>query len=322
MKNLTNFLFTLAFFGLSVICVSAQQNSASLEETMWAATPLSYYTTNYGASTATYYFKSNNQATLLVDYTIIKPPQFVVDPFTNQQKWTPAGVVPGHDENTGGTYRRTGNSVKIEFSDFIITATIKGNTMEGECTDKNTNVKTKWAAAKASVENYTADNSNKIAETKSTGSNPPTSEMVKKPSDGIDITLLTKSYESTTSEAVKNQHELGSPKKLKTGSYKIEATESTISIFGTFKNDSTFYIQIENVDANGVVNARIYRSGGEGQLKGKVDEKGNLQLEGIYIDGLNNEWSIKLNANFQNNALINGKYQGASKNNVKFNGNF
>ena len=157
MKNLTKVIFTLAFFGLSIICVSAQQNSTSLEETMWVATPLSYYTANYGASTATYYFKSNNQATLLVDHTIIKPPQFVVDPFTNQQKWTPAGVEPKYDENTGGTYRRTGNSVKIEFSDFIITATIKGNTMEGEYTDKNTNVKTKWAAAKNSNDTQTKE---------------------------------------------------------------------------------------------------------------------------------------------------------------------
>ncbi len=51
-----------------------------------------------------------------------------------------------------GTYKQAGNSLRLEFSDHIINATIKGNRMEGEATSKVSNKKAKWAAEKNSKE--------------------------------------------------------------------------------------------------------------------------------------------------------------------------
>lgn len=96
--------------------------------------------------------------------------------------------------------------------------------------------------------------------------------------------------------------------KLKLGTYKIVATQTGEFNGIPLTETITLKIKIESVDANGDVKARLYKSGGEGRLKGRVESNGLLQLEGFYVSGLNNEWNFKMKATVEDDTLINGKF--------------
>jgi hypothetical protein len=62
------------------------------------------------------------------------------------------GILPGSANavNVTGRYKQYSNSIHLDFSDLSIDATINGNRMEGETTNKKTNQKAKWMATRAS----------------------------------------------------------------------------------------------------------------------------------------------------------------------------
>lgn len=146
MKNLSKIFFTIAFFCISAICVSAQQTS--LENTLWVATPPPYFTRTYIKSASAYTFGQQNKVKLRVDYIeqTINPPTF--NYYTHNLETHPPTIGPGQPVFAEGTYKKTGNSIRMEFPEHIITATIKDNVMSGEFTVKSTNEKIKWIAVK------------------------------------------------------------------------------------------------------------------------------------------------------------------------------
>lgn len=69
-------------------------------------------------------------------------------------------------------------------------------------------------------------------------------------------------------------------------------------------------IKIESIDKDGNVKAELIQHDGKGRLKGKIDDKGNLQLEGFVV--AYTEWKVTLTATVEDKALTNGKYRNES----------
>ena len=96
--------------------------------------------------------------------------------------------------------------------------------------------------------------------------------------------------------------------KLKSGIYKANPTETMIGgIFAGYEQMVSIKIKIESIDKEGNVKAELSRFNGGGRLKGKIDAKGKLQLEGIIVDQY--EWEFTLTASVKDKALIEGKYR-------------
>jgi hypothetical protein len=132
---------------------NAQQSftPANLENTEWGATASDYYA-SYARSPVTvlYQFGAQRTVKVLVSFLYAPPPQTTVDPATGQWKTTYFLPAIQSKEDVNGTYRRTGSSIRIEFSDHIINATIDANRMSGEVIDKSNSQKTNWGAERIS----------------------------------------------------------------------------------------------------------------------------------------------------------------------------
>ena len=235
------------------------------------------------------------------------PPQTTFDPVTGQWKTQYYQPEIKTVEANNGTFKRTGKSILIEFPDYIITATVKDNVMSGEMRIKTSDEKIKWTAVKDSQEKDNSPKSPTLGET--TGA---------KDLD-LDTPLLSTAERerlmAQEKEQNRSQSNSSSSEILKTGNYEIFGSESiTTGFAGTLKDDVTFYIKIESVTANGDVKGVIYKSGGDGKLKGKVDANGNLQLQGYYVDSLRNQWNFKLTATVDDDTLTEGNYEGATSN--------
>jgi hypothetical protein len=104
----------------------------------------------------------------------------------------------------------------------------------------------------------------------------------------------------------------GSSTKLKLGIYRASAQESGPVCYGShpIKTTATLNIKIESIDRDGNVRATAI-SPGKGTLKGKIDDNGNLQLEGFIISKsiiAQSEYKLSLKATVEDDTLTNGKY--------------
>lgn len=150
MKCLSTIFFSIAVFCLSTICVSAQ-NTTLLENTEWGATTADYYTSFIPPPvTVLYNFEKQGKAKVLVSFVYAPAPQTTFDPVTGQWKTQVYSPTIKSVSDFNGRYTPSDSSIRIEFSDHIINATIKDNRMVGEVTSKKSNKKFKWSAEKIS----------------------------------------------------------------------------------------------------------------------------------------------------------------------------
>lgn len=126
----------------------SQSTQRNLENTEWLVTTMDFYSppnTNF-----VYLFGKQDDVGYWFTTVIPHGPQTTFNVVT--QSWETKYYAPTIERmyDLNGTYKQKGSSVRLEFSDHIINATIKGNRMEGEATSKLSNKKAKWAAEKTS----------------------------------------------------------------------------------------------------------------------------------------------------------------------------
>jgi hypothetical protein len=138
---------------LGPLLSNAQNSSASinLENAEWGATASDYYA-SYARSPVTvlYKFGTQGRVKVLVSFVYAPPPQTTFDPVSGQWKTTVYTPAIQSVEDVNGTYKLAGSSIRIEFSDHVINATIKANRMSGEVIDKSNSKKTNWGAERIS----------------------------------------------------------------------------------------------------------------------------------------------------------------------------
>jgi tetratricopeptide (TPR) repeat protein len=94
-----------------------------------------------------YGFEKQGKVALSLAAVMMQPPRRTLDMDGNWKTETYAPtvermIVPN------GKYSQNGNSIRIEFSDHVINATLTGNRMEGEAVRKQSGKKAKWVADK------------------------------------------------------------------------------------------------------------------------------------------------------------------------------
>jgi hypothetical protein len=142
--------FMLLLIGLVILnatsIISAQNRSTqtNVENTAWKATAPIHYTSYYSAATALYKFERQGKAEGFINYLDAPPPQTTYDPVLGWRTQYYNPTIQRSDEK--GEYRQQGTSIHIEFPDYVIDATINGNRMDGQITDKKSNEKARWAA--------------------------------------------------------------------------------------------------------------------------------------------------------------------------------
>lgn len=112
---------------------------------------------------------------------------------------------------------------------------------------------------------------------------------------------------------------------LKPGLFKIRAKQSSDSIYGgpPIEQYVGVNLSIESVDPNGKVTARFTLGIEEGQLKGRVNENGTLQLDGFLTSKLLGESKFGLKATVEGDTLVNGTYhQIRTRSNIETKGVF
>ena len=322
-KMPTMFLYLFIFFVINFLIFfspfdcNAQKPSGSINlEGEWNAKPQStnnIYDNSLVDKTFTYTFDNQGKVVLYIfTYngagtkmeSIQTSPSY--DPQVNS-KWeqrmvsTPATT---SSKIETGTYKIKGKSIHLEFPAYVIDAIIYVDSMEGTLIYKDTNQKEKWTLQHTSKENNREQNSLMSDYT----------DFVKRTSKEQNSTIYTSS--DNQNKAVRNNSinlpipakKSISSVKLTVGTYKVATTQSAIYRGVNLKENITFEIKVENIDEKGNVKARLYLGGGEGRINGRVDEKGLLQLEGLYINSSNQEWSFKLKANVEDNTLNNGSF--------------
>lgn len=131
--------------------VQAQSTSPDLEASEWQVTIKDFY--NF--DTIIYRFDDKGKVELLVARIVARvlPPRPTRDPLDIEN--IPM-LQKGHFQ---GTFKRDGNSIRIEFSDHTIVATIKGTHMEGKARDKETGRTASWAADMVSNDDSNTEDS-------------------------------------------------------------------------------------------------------------------------------------------------------------------
>lgn len=165
-KVLNCFLFLIIGFLVlfSPFTSNAQNsNSLNLEDTEWQATETNYYTSYYPAATIIYGFRAQSKVRVLVTVVDSPPPQTSIDPVTGQWKTQYYSPTIRSVSDLTGTYKQNGNSIRLELPDYFINATIKGNRINGDITNKESNAKVKWAAERISGGNKTNSTNNNSA---------------------------------------------------------------------------------------------------------------------------------------------------------------
>lgn len=179
-----------------------------------------------------------------------------------------------------GKYSINGDSVHVELPNRSMTAVVSDTEIKGFITQQGSDKKQVWEIQKTSAED------NRRLQELGIYSN-------------VNELPRTETPPSSTSSSTK----------LKLGTYRFAGAENaTFSSGISFPDSINMRIQIKSIDSDGNVKAELYRGGGKGQLKGKVDKKGSLELEGSYIDPHRSEWNFKLKAVVKDETLVNGNY--------------
>ena len=231
----------------------------NLEDTDWQVTTMDFYA--FSDMEVIYGFGKEGKVGISLAIVNSPPPQTTLD-FDGVFRTKQAPTTVEREPIVVGTYKQTGQSIRIEFSDHIITATIDGNRMQGEAIGKESGKRAKWAAEKR-LNNNDAGRvlPNTHAEV----------DSQRRPND-----LSTQADKSTPVDASPST-------RLKVGTYRASATQYFTLRSGTPITDPVnLIINIERVDSNGNVDATV-SSHGKGSVKGRIDDKGVLQLDGTLI---------------------------------------
>jgi hypothetical protein len=179
-----------------------------------------------------------------------------------------------------GKYSIDGDSVHIELPKRSFAATVSDSEIKGYITQQGSDKKQAWKIQKTS-----AEDDRRLQE----------------------LGIYSNPNKSRGSETTPGS--TSSATKLKPGTYRFEGAEdATFPSGASFSDKIIMRIKIESIGADRNVKAELYRGGGKGQLKGNIDDKGNLQLEGPYIDPHGSGWNFKLKAIVKADKLINGNY--------------
>lgn len=259
----------------------------NLEDTDWQVTTMDFYALS--DMEVIYGFGTQGKVGLSRAIVNSPPPQTTLD-FDGVFRTKQIPHTVEREPIVIGTYKQTGRSIRIEFSDHIITATIDGNRMQGEAIRKQSGKRAKWVAEKRSNNN---DAGRMLPNTHGEV------DSQRRPKD-----FLTQADESTAVDA-------SASTRLKVGTYRASATQYFTLRSGTPITDPVnLIINIESVDSNGNVKATV-SSHGKGSIKGRIDDKGVLQLDGSLITrGIFSPTGhrFSLYAVVKDNTLIDGKY--------------
>lgn len=106
---------------------------------------------------------------------------------------------------------------------------------------------------------------------------------------------------------------ISSSVQLTLGTYIAEASQATTNRDGFTMTDLLqIKIAIESIDKEGNVQAVIIKNMHKGNVSGRVNSEGRLQLEGSLFDPSRNEWKINLTATVKGTTLTAGKYTATS----------
>jgi hypothetical protein len=109
----------------------------------------------------------------------------------------------------------------------------------------------------------------------------------------------------TTDELLKLSQ--GSGSKIKLGSYRALATiHVTFGRFPAGVLTEEIKIRLQSIDNDGNVKGEFVHNTGTGPVKGQIDGTGTLHLEGVIVG--QSEWQVSLTAQFDDDALKNGKF--------------
>lgn len=182
--------------------------------------------------------------------------------------------------NEIGTYKLNGSSIHLEFNSHYVDATIKDNRMEGFIVLKPNKEPKKWVAER-------------VLETNNTPSSSGNRKSKPRNSSEIESDLFSSSV------------------KLNPGTYVGEASQSsTASRDGfTVTDILQISIKIESIDTEGNIKAVIDLGNNRGNVSGRVDSEGKLQLEGsLFNPFLGGSRQFYLTATVKGTSLTAGKY--------------